>query len=184
MATPKDEPTTEEEAQALRRYLERGAETAIDPTRRISPNQEIEMELTDRTVVSFDATQAELANALEEEDQVILEVTIENVGSTAQPPVLVYLSEAAAERNQGPDDPEFVGALAFFVDPSHHTMEKLVYRLDATKGLRRAERGQEPVTAVFVPAPPLPGGVPAGVSPPRLAAATFEVVRSTVNEGS
>lgn len=187
MAKPRREPTTDEEARELRTFLERGAKTGIEVNRRIAPAAPVALDLVGVRSVAFSATAEELTTLVgaDDEDQVILDIEIEGVTDSGQSPVLVYLTEEAARKNAGADDPAFVGAVAFFVgahdDASHARPAKQRVRLNATSAVRKSKGLRGPLTVGFVATE---AQARAAASKARVTAATFEVVRSTVEERS
>lgn len=187
MAKPRREPTTDEEARELRTYLERGAKTDIEVKRRIAPVGPVALELAGVRSLAFSSTTEELATLVgaDDEDQVILDIEIDGVTDSGQSPVFVYLTEEAARKNAGADDPAFVGAVAFFVGThdaaAHAQPAKQRVRLNATHAVRKAKGLRGPLTVGFVPTESRARPV---ASKARVTAATFEVVRSTVEERS
>jgi hypothetical protein len=114
MAKPIREPRTEEEAQDLKRYLERGATTSVEVLRTFEPLR-LPDSLIEAVSVPFDLTvQDALAELRTDEDQFLLNIEITGVSSSEDPPVLVFVNHPTVKPSTALTDPRFVAALAFF----------------------------------------------------------------------
>jgi hypothetical protein len=160
MAKPIREPRTEEEAQDLKRFLERGATTSLEVLRTFEPLG-LPTSLTEAVSVPFDLTvQAALAELKTDEDQFLLNIEITGVSSTEDPPVLVFVNHPTAEPSTALTDPRFVAALAFFchfeerdglfvcVMPPHGTFK---FVINGTRAVREAGAASDQVTLDFFP---------------------------------
>jgi hypothetical protein len=186
MTEPRREPQTEDEAQELKRYLERGAATSLEVVRRF-PSARLPDVLTQPVAVPFDVRGADLLGELtKDEDLVLLDIEVTNVSSSSDPPVLVFVNSPAAGARTPATDPGFVAALAFFC----HSQEqggrfvcvmpqggRFRFRVDATKAVRKAGTALVPLTVNIVPVPFQGGETQAAL---RLAKAEIQLVRSTV----
>lgn len=178
MQEPKREPQTEEEAQDLKRFLEEGAETAVETTRTFRP-ADVPDALQDVGLIRFEVTGEELVAELAgEDDQLVLDVEIAGVRSSEDPPLLVFTGARdadAAGRVEG--DPGFVGALAFFVgsgDGSHEMTFR--FRLNITAAVL-SDPAPGPFAMSLVPAPPAETRSDNALT---LSSAEIQLVRSVV----
>ena len=180
MQQPIREPQTEEEAQDLKRFLEEGAETAVETTRTFRP-ADLPGVLEDVAVIPFDVSGEELVAELAgEEDQLVLDIEVAGVTSSEDPPLLVFTGTreaGAAEAAEG--DPGFVGALAFFVGSSERAVPHEMtfrFRLNITAAVR-AETAPVPFAVSLIPTPVLDRQLEPALT---VAAAEIQLVRSVV----
>lgn len=182
MQEPIREPQTEEEAQELKRFLEEGAETAVETTRTFRPAALPDF-LEDVGVIPFDVSPEELVAELAgDDDQLILDVEVAGVSSSEDPPLLVFAGTdgAAKAREANADDPAFVGALAFFVgSPERGLPHEMTFRfrLNVTAAVR-ADPAATPLSVGLVS---IPSDRPADVAL-AVASAEIQLVRSVVGE--
>ena len=162
--TRNEEPTSEDEAQDLKRFLERGAETSIEEIDRFPGGAGVTAALDKPVLVPFRVRLPELTSRLQEADdnQVFLTITVDRVEAAGESVVHVFLNKDDASAKTLLSDSHYVGSFAFFchtVDRDNFICElasgektNLQFRFNVTSALSSTDdKGAPRVTLVVVP---------------------------------
>ncbi len=163
-ATRKGEPTTEKEAQDLKRFLEDGAQTSIEEIDRFEGAAGVTAALDKPVSVPVRVEMPELSSRIKEADdnQVFLTVNVDRVEAATESMVHVFLNKDDANAKTLLSDSHYVGSFAFFcqrVDANSFVCDigsgektELQFRFNVTSALRNVEeKGAPRVTFVVVP---------------------------------
>jgi hypothetical protein len=147
MATPRSEPTTNAEAEELRDFLEKGARTTVEVESSFQAPQPVTVPFGRPTPVTIAAQPQQVLDQLgdDEAKHAFVELEFGNTVASEDFSVLVFLNNDRATAQTPPDDPSYVGALAFFCHGENRggtfvcmleQNETLRYRFDITEKLR------------------------------------------------
>jgi hypothetical protein len=187
--TRNEEPTTENEAQDLKSFLEKGAQTGIEEVERFQGGVGVTVALEKPAAVPFRAELPELSRRIAEadENQVLLTISVDRVEAAGETVVHVFLNKDDANAKTSLSDSHYIGSFAFFchtVDANNFTCEvasgektELQFRFNVTSSLRRPEETGPPrATLVVVP---IDGRTPR-VASVRVSSADLQLVKSVV----
>jgi hypothetical protein len=158
------EPSTEPEAQRLKRFLQLGASTTLEPIESFEAPESATVVLGEPATFSFGVTgQDALSLAQATNRRVVLAIDVSDVVRDNDFFVHVFVNDDLATADTPPTDPHFVGGFAFFCRVQDSTGRlvcipantSLQYRLDLEPALRRIQNVGESlrVRVVLVPFP-------------------------------
>ena len=188
MIRPFDEPSTEDEAQELNRFLEQGAEVSLETVRRFTAER-TSLTVPDPAAITFSPI-GDMAAALEEAggNDALMRLEFNESSLTPDFAVGLFLNTPDADAATSAEVPGFLGSIAFFC----HTEERdgvLVcvvhedaparYSIPLSRELQATDLGTKP-TLTLVPFP-----IHAEVTTQTLeVVGSLDLVRSTVAEES
>ncbi len=167
MAEPFSEPTTEEEAQRLQAFLEKGAEVSLEVIERFPAGGEgVEASVRQPGSLTFDVTAERLAGTIAGDDtqRVLLDVDIGRIEDSEGFDLHLFLGR----RDETADTPTagegFAAGFAFFCEPAGEQLDPAMIcpiegdavtrtTLDVTQSVLQAPEATEPLVATFVVAP-------------------------------
>ncbi len=183
------EPKTEEEAKALQAFLEAGAETRLELVQSFPAPEGAEALLDAPGTLVFDTTGDEVRKVLLEtsDRRVVLSLDVVGLDRTHDFDLYLLLNRDLAPVDVSPDEPSFLGSLAFFceVDGPEGVLicpidreNPLRFDLDFTAKLERLENSSDRIRITLQIVPPSDRNVEIGAL--SIAASEIRVLTSTV----
>jgi hypothetical protein len=180
-----DEPSTEDEAQELKRFLEEGADVGLETIQRFA-TEPVSLRVPESVVISFPETADLLGQISGQEDiEVLLSLDFTDVSRVPEFAVGLFLNAPDADRSTPLEDPRFVTSVAFFCQSEErdgilvcveHDGEPERFRIPLAQALERNDVRDE-LSISLVPLPNPEGEL----SEQTLqVAGSVEIVRSTV----
>lgn len=190
MAEPFPDP--EQDLDRLRGYLEKGAETVLEPLDRFTSVELAEVTVERPGTVRFDITASRLLESIADDDgvRVLLDLGLGDLSVPTGFFVHLFLNNPEATLETTDEEPGFRSGLGFFCEPDARDISMAcpvgdtfrINRLDVTSTLQEIAGPDDAISATIVV-------VPAGEEPARDAAlvvrlAELSLVRSIVTIAS
>jgi hypothetical protein len=160
MIRPFDEPTSDAEAEDLRRFLEQGAEVSLETIERFEAEPAI-LRVPEPAVMRF--TVGDLGAVLEQTEgsDVLISLEVSEEGLTPDLALSLFLNMPEADATTSIRDRGFLGSVAFFCHTEErdgifvciaHADAPARYSIPLTDGLEGTDLGNDP-TLTIVPVP-------------------------------
>lgn len=167
MAEPFSEPTTNEEAQRLQAFLEKGAEVSLEVLERFpAAGEGTDASVRQPGSITFDVTAERLVETLagDETQRILLDIDIGNIESSEGFDLRLFLGQKDATVDTPTRGEGFAAGIAFFCEPPADQPDPAMIcpidgdavtrtTLDVTQSMMEAPGSAEPVVATFVVAP-------------------------------
>lgn len=185
-------PNPEQELDALRTFLEKGAETTLDELETFEAAQPVEATLGKPGTVRFDISAARLLDRIgaDEEQRVLLDIGTGDLKTPIGFAVHLFLNAPDATADTSERELGFETGFSFFCEPNQDVPEMscpigdvvTTTRFDVTATLKELAAPDDPITATLVVVPVVEGS--ANEASLSIRAAELSLVKSVVTIAS